>query len=111
MEIKQKDVVLLPYPFTDLKGKKIRPALVVSNDFVNNKSKDCIMLPLTSVIKDEPFSIVINQDDLSSGQLIKPSRIKIDKIFTVEKRLVVIKIGTLSNNIFEKVKAELLNVF
>ena len=111
MEIKQKDVVLLPYPFTDLKGKKVRPALIVSNDFVNNKSKDCIMLPLTSVIKDEHYSIVINQDDLNSGQLIKPSRIKIDKIFTVEKRLIVMKIGTLSDNTFEKVKAELLNVF
>jgi len=111
MEIKQKDVVLLPYPFTDLKGKKVRPALIVSNDLVNNKSKDCIMLPLTSVIKDESYSIVINQDDLSSGQLIKSSRIKIDKIFTVEKRLVVMKIGTLSHNTFEKVKAELLNVF
>ncbi|MBI2559191.1 type II toxin-antitoxin system PemK/MazF family toxin [Candidatus Woesearchaeota archaeon] len=111
MEIKQKDVVLLPYPFTDLKGKKVRPALIVSNDFVNNKSEDCIMLPLTSVIKDEPYSIVINQDDLSSGQLIKPSRIKADKIFTVEKRLIVMKIGTMSNNTFGKVKAELLNVF
>ena len=77
MEIKQKDIVLLPYPFTDLKGKKIRPALVVSNDSVNSKSKDCIMLPLTSVIKDEPYSIAINQEDLSSGQLIKSSRIKI----------------------------------
>ena len=111
MEIKQKDIVLLPYPFTDLKGKKIRPALVVSNDSVNSKSKDCIMLPLTSVIKDEPYSIAINQEDLSSGQLIKSSRIKIDKIFTVEKRLIVMKIGTLSHNTFEKVKEELFNIF
>jgi mRNA interferase MazF len=69
------------------------------------------MLPLTSVIKDEPYSIVINQDDLSSGQLIKSSRIKVDKIFTVEKRLIVMRIGTMSNNTFEKVKAELLDVF
>ncbi len=111
MEIKQKDIVLLPYPFTDLKGKKIRPALVVSNDSANSKSKDCIMLPLTSVIKDEPYSIAISQDDLSSGQLIRPSRIKVDKIFTVEKRLIVMKIGTMSNNTFGKVKSELLNVF
>ncbi|MBS3096622.1 type II toxin-antitoxin system PemK/MazF family toxin [Candidatus Woesearchaeota archaeon] len=111
MEIKQKDIVLLPYPFTDLKGKKIRPALVVSNDSVNSKSKDCIMLPLTSVIKDEPYSIAINQEDLSSGQLIKSSRIKIDKIFTVEKRLIVMKIGILSHNTFEKVKEELFNIF
>ena len=111
MEIKQKDIVLLPYPFTDLKGKKIRPALVVSNDSVNSKSKDCIMLPLTSVIKDESYSIAINQEDLSSGQLIKSSRIKIDKIFTVEKRLIVMKIGILSHNTFEKVKEELFNIF
>ena len=111
MEIKQKDIVLLPYPFTDLKGKKIRPALVVSNNSVNNKSKDCIMLPLTSVIKDEPYSIAISQDDLSTGQLIKPSRIKIDKIFTVEKGLIVMKIGAINNTTFDKIKSELIKIF
>jgi len=111
MSVKQKDIVLLPYPFTDLERTKVRPALVMSNDFLNKKSNDCIMLPLTSIIKDGPYSILINEDDLSSGKLIKPSCIKINKVFTVEKRLIIMKIGTLSNATFEKIKSELIKVF
>ena len=87
MDAKQKEIVLLPYPFSDLEGTKVRPAIIVSNDSFNNKSADCIMVPLTTVIKDEPYSIVINQQDLTSGKLLKPSRIRADKIFAAEKKL------------------------
>ena len=111
MNVKQKEVVLLPFPFTDLKGKKVRPAIVISNDNFNNKSGDCIMVPITSVIRDEHYSILINQEDLSSGKLIRPSRIKIDKIFSVEKKLVIMKIGTINNELFERIKSELYKIF
>ena len=111
MNIKQKDIVLLPYPFTDLERAKVRPALVISNDFLNKKSNDCIMLPLTTVIKDEHYSILISEDDLSSGKLLRPSCIRIDKIFTVEKKLVIMKVGTLNNSTFEKIKSEFIKVF
>lgn len=32
MNVHQKEIVLLPYPFSDLEGKKVRPAVIVSND-------------------------------------------------------------------------------
>ena len=86
MIVNQKDIVLLSYPFSNLEGSKIRPAIVVSNDVFNKKSADCIAIPLTAIIKDEPYSIIINQEDLSSGKLIKQSRARADKIFAVEKR-------------------------
>lgn len=111
MNIKQKDIVLLPYPFTDLEGRKVRPAVVISNDNFNKRSDDCIMVPLTSVIKDLPYSILITQDDLSSGKLVKPSRIRADKIFTVEKRLAIMEIGAINNVTFEKIKSEVAKVF
>ena len=106
MNLKKKDIVLLPYPFTDLKGMKVRPAIVISNDDFNSKSLDCIMVPLTSVIKDELHSILITQEDLTFGKLIKPSRIRVDKVFTVEKRLVKMKIGTINQKIYERIKSE-----
>ena len=111
MNIKQKDIVLLPYPFTDLEGTKVRPALVVSNDEFNRRSDDCIMVPLTTVIKDEPYSVLITQDNLSSGKLIKPSRVRADKIFTVEKRLAIMEIGVIKDTLFQKIKAEISKVF
>ena len=38
MHINQKELVLLPYPFSDLEGTKVRPAIVVSNNSFNKKS-------------------------------------------------------------------------
>ena len=57
MNAKQKEIVLLPYPFSNLKETKVRPALIISNDFFNKKSDDCIMVPLTTIIKEEPYSV------------------------------------------------------
>lgn len=111
MSILQKEIVLLPYPFTNLRDEKVRPALVVSNNAFNEKSADCIMVPLTSVLKNEPFSVIISQKDMQSGKLIAESRIKADKIFCVEKSLIITKIGMLKDDVFNRVKQEMLKVF
>jgi len=111
MNINQKEVVLLPYPFSNLEGIKVRPGLVVSNNQFNRKSDDCIMVPLTTVIKNEPYSIIIDSENLSSGKLIKQSRIRTDKIFSVEKSLIRMKIGTLNDNSFDKVNEEISSMF
>lgn len=111
MNIKQKELVLLPYPFSNLEKSKVRPALVVSNNSFNLKSDDCLMVPLTSIIKEEPYSLIINQKDLSSGKLLKESRIRCDKLFSVEKNLIIMKIGTLKTEIFDKVKSDIFKIF
>ena len=111
MNINQKEVVLLPYPFSNLEGIKVRPGLVVSNNQFNRKSDDCIMVPLTTVIKNEPYSIIIDSENLSSGKLIKQSRIRTDKIFSIEKSLIRMKIGTLNDNSFDKVNKEISSMF
>jgi len=109
--VNQKEIVLLPYPFSSLKENKIRPALIISNNKFNRKSKDCIMVPLTAVIKDEPYSILINQKDLFSGNLIRPSRIRADKIFSVEKNLIKMRIGIINNKVLRSVKKEISKMF
>lgn len=104
MTIKQGEIVLLEYPFSNLEEKKLRPALIISNNSFNKNSSDCIMVPLTSVIKNEPYSIIVDSKDLSEGRLLKISRIKADKIFSVEKNLIKMNIGKVNKNTFEKVK-------
>ena len=111
MKTNQKEIVLLPSPFSNLGETKVRPALVVSNNQFNKKSEDCIMVPLTTIIKDEPYSVIINQEDLFSGKLLRQSRIRTDKIFSVQKNLIKMKIGILNDNIFDKVKKEIYNMF
>ncbi|MEK6844766.1 MAG: type II toxin-antitoxin system PemK/MazF family toxin [Nanoarchaeota archaeon] len=106
MKLSQREIVLIPYPFSNLEKKKVRPALVISNNFFNNKSNDCLLAPLTSVLKDEPYSVLIEQNNLNSGKLIKPSRIRLDKLFVIEKSKIIFKIGILNEQTFDKVKDE-----
>ena len=111
MQINQREIVLLPFPFSNLEQTKVRPAIVVSNNKFNKKSEDCIMAPLTTVIKDEPYSLTINQRDLSSGRLIKTSRIRADKLFCVDKKIITMKIGKLNQESFDKIKKEIFSIF
>ena len=111
MNVTQKEIVLINYPFSDLEGKKVRPAIIISNDIFNKKSNDCVAIPLTTVIKDEPYSILLSQNDLSKGKLLKPSRVRVDKIFTMDKSLIVMSIGFVNDDIFDKIKEELTKIF
>jgi mRNA interferase MazF len=111
MRIRQRDLVLLPFPFTDLSGRKVRPALVVSNDSFNRRSADCVMVPLTTVLKDAPHSVPVTQDDLSAGHLITTSRVRADKLFCVDKNLIRTKIGALTVTAFGKIRPEILSLF
>jgi len=69
------------------------------------------MVPLTTIMKDELYSVFVNQEDLSSGKLLKSSRIRTDKIFSVKKSLIIMKIGVINNNILRKVKIEIEKMF
>ena len=111
MTFQQKELVLLPYPFSDQTGSKIRPAIIVSNDNFNRRCEDCVMIPLTTIMKEEPFSLVINQDNLESGKLLKQSRIRLDKIFTVKKTLIIMKIGRINDKTLEKIRSYINKIF
>lgn len=110
MKVKQKEIILLQYPFSNLEEKKVRPAIVISNDFYNNKSEDCILVPLTSIIKSEPYSVLINNQNLLKGNLIKPSRIRLDKIFCIKRNMIITKIGILNDITFNELREGILNI-
>ena len=105
----QGDIVIVPFPFSDLTGSKQRPVLVLSKR--NYNDSDIITCGITSRIKDAPFSVLITKDDLSSGWIPVKSRIKVDKLFTLEKSIIRKKIGHVNLDIIKKVKKELLDLF
>jgi mRNA interferase MazF len=101
--VRQRDIVLLRFPFSDLHGSKVRPALVISNDIYNSKSEDFIAVAITSNLKTRGHSIFLTNDDLQEGRLIVNSKLKPDKIFSANKKLVRMNIGMIKNAIHEKV--------
>ena len=86
--ISQRNIVLLSFPFSDLKSPKVRPALVLFNNQYNRKFEDFIAVQLTTNLKSKEYTVLVTNKDLESGKLIVDSNIKIDRIFSVSKKLV-----------------------
>ena len=101
--ISQRDIVLLAFPFSDLKTQKVRPAIVISNNQYNQKHEDVIAIPMTSNLKVREYAILITNNDLEYGNLIRDSKAKIDRIFSVSKSLIRLKIGKVKSVAHKKI--------
>ena len=108
--IEQRDVVLVPFPFTDLSATKKRPALVISYTDFNKKNQDILVCQITHNLKQKHHSISTNNKNLESGNLAVESLIKANKIFTLDKSLIIKKIGKLDSEAYSKVYNEICNL-
>ena len=91
------EVVLVPFPFTDMSRSKLRPVLIISNQAYNKTSSDFICCGITSNLNNKKNSILLENVDMKNGILVKKSRIKFDNIFTLQKDLAVKKIGQVNS--------------
>jgi len=80
--------------------------LVLSKKEYNKSTEDIITCGITSNLKDSKNSVLIENNSLVIGELPTISRIKVDKLFTLEKSIVKKSIGRISKDTFEKVRAE-----
>ncbi len=87
------DVVVLPFPFTDLSFAKKRPALILA-DITGD---DFILLQITSKNVKDDYAIPISKTDFSFGSLNQDSNIRPNKIFTLDEKLILYKIGHLNS--------------
>lgn len=102
----QGDILIVPFPFSDLTSVRQRPVIIVSKTEDNEKTDDVITCGITSNLKDSKYSILIDNEDLESGRIPKKSRIKVNKIFTLEKKIVKKKVGKVKISILDRVKEE-----
>lgn len=107
------DLVLLPFPFTDLSAVKRRPALVVSPDRLHQYFEDVILVAVTSHVPSalSEFEMPLRQQDMAVGALPKPSVVKLGKIFTANRGLIVKRAGRLRNESLAKILARLRQLF
>jgi mRNA interferase MazF len=110
MMFKQRDIILIPIPFTDLASQKKRPAIVISSDKYNDTSEDIIVVALTSNVKKQDFTIVITSEDLEDGKLKATSMIRVDKIYTLNKSIVLKQFGRIKSSVLAKIKTTLLKL-
>ena len=107
---KQGDIVMVPFPFSDLSRIRKRPVLVLSKSAYLNECDDVITCGITSNLKDSKYSVLINNSDLIEGNIPLESRIKADKLFTLEQGIIIKKIGRINKEIFNKVKREFIDL-
>lgn len=80
--LRQGDVVLVPFPFTDFSGVKTRPAVVVSNDVF--KGEDVILCAVTSQ-KAGVQEVEITDIDLAAGRLPVVSYVRYGKVVSMKR--------------------------
>ncbi len=107
----QRAIVLIPFPFSDQSGTKVRPGLIISNTNYNKEGDDIIICAITSVLVKSPYTLLLGQQDLDEGTLYEKSAIKIENITKIKKTLVIKKIGTVNKATFLKAQKLLLNLF
>lgn len=104
------DVVVVPFPFTDSAQAKRRPALVLSqNMFFGNVINHSILTMITSRKNDPwPLDCEIKNRELSG--LTAPSVVRM-KLFTLDNRFIIRRVGRLSKDDQKQVKHSLSRVF
>jgi mRNA interferase MazF len=86
-------IVLIPFPFTDLTSTKLRPALVLYEG-----QQDVVVAFISSrITKTRPIDVKIAEDhpEFKQSELKLASTIKLDKIATIAKELILGEIGEL----------------
>ena len=103
-------IILVPFPFTDLTSAKIRPALILSK---TSKKADVIVAFISSRIAEDGSAFPIKSGDLhfSKTGLKVNSEIRLDKIATLNKDIILGELGSLNQSVLSKIKPVFQKIF
>jgi mRNA interferase MazF len=90
--MKKGDIVLTPFPFTDLVGNKIRPAIIL----IESESLVTICFISTQIIYLNEIDFILQPNE--ANRLKKESVVKLNKLATIDKDLIIGKIGMLNHS-------------
>jgi mRNA interferase MazF len=100
------DVVVVPFPFSDLSSVKRRPAFVIAVLDGN----DLILCQITSQGVKDHYAISVNDGDFTGGGLKQPSNIRPNRIFTADNHIILYKIVNLKVEKISEVVASAVKI-
>ena len=106
------DIVLVMLPYTDASGGKLRPAVVVSADSLNQRSCDVVLVPITtntSLAGTHPAQVLIDittPDGHASG-LLRTSVVRCERPATIHCSLVQRTIGRMPPTLMSLIESAL----
>jgi len=86
------EVVVAPFPYSDLTASKKRPALVVAN----LTGDDVILCQITSQTTSDSYAIPLDNHDFASGNLRQASNIRPNRVFTADSKIVLYRAGVIN---------------
>ena len=105
------DIVLIPFPFADLSSTKKRPCIVISKFSPRALGEHLIVAMVTSKVDNLLFPYDIKLENYKEAGLPLPSIVRLSRIVTIEKKIVIKKLGSISDADKKKVKREFKNLF
>lgn len=106
MKIRRGDIVAFDFPFNDATGIKVRPALVVSSDLVNERTKNAILEAISRSIHNATERHILIDHTTPAGRktgLRESSVVQCDKLLTVDKKFILGTIGKLPASLLSEV--------
>ncbi|MFN8384930.1 MAG: type II toxin-antitoxin system PemK/MazF family toxin [Anaerolineales bacterium] len=99
-------VVLVPFPFSDLSRTKMRPAVVLADA----GRDDWILCQITSNPYGDEKSVAISEKDFQSGALRVTSYARPGKLFTANASLIVESVGELKKPTVKKMVENVVEI-
>ena len=107
--LKRGDIVLVPFPFTDLSSTKVRPAVIVSTD---PQETDVTVAFISSAVPDAegPFDKVLGEEspDFPKTGLKRSSVFRMSKLVTLERTTILRRLGRTSVEIQKQLDGRLM---
>lgn len=101
------EVVVLPFPQTDLQVGKRRPALVVAQ----LTGDDLILCQVTSQSRRDGYSVVLTSTDFERGHLSVDSFIRSNRLFTIDHSLILYTAGKVKAPKLDEVRTKIRQLF
>ena len=87
-------VILIPFPFSDLSARKLRPALVLADA----GRGDWVLCQITSNPYADTAAVELTESDFAEGSLQRLSDARPGKLFTAHETLFRGAVGTLTHD-------------
>jgi len=101
------EIVVLPFPQTNLQAGKRRPALVVAD----LSGDDLILCQITSQFRSDGYSVPLAAADFERGRLTVESFIRPNRLFTVEQSVILYAAGKVKDPKLREVRSKIRELF
>ena len=100
------EVVVVPFPFSDLSSTKRRPALVIAS----LAGDDVILCQITSKNISDNYSIPLDLNDFDTGTITQSSNIRPNRLFTADSNIILYQAGKIKPGKLNEVVNKIIEI-